>query len=606
MAVTVTANLTDITLGETTDDDWWSGDVGEDSQAEIFRQGAGAVGWIVNKNGDETGSYDIFTSNGSAVMDMSGTDVHLFITLRCDIAPFIDYVHIGLQSDTAHGSGTSGTDYWTVVDNTVDIEWAGEWLTIKLDINSSTKFSTSGTLDLSAITDFHINVDNSNSGNIRSIENTYIDSIRFGTGIKITGTDWDWQDVADEDNLVANKWDIVKKVGPGVFEVNGQLQIGDGATSTTCNSANETLFFKDVSTMGIEGGPIGKQAAGFFKILVTGSGVTAFDPSNLSVLASANAPFIFDADDSGLPTGSIDWDGGTIIQCSSFLSDGEQDFINISFFDCGQIEPAGSDFTNFLIDNYTGTDGAILWPGGTTVKNGTIQNSDRAIEITQASNQDFQNLLFPNNTYDVHLNNGGTDIDVSKTGTSNPTNYVATGGGAVTFVGASVDIDVHCGTADDTDVQYVRVYLQASSGAGPFPWEEEVTGISNSGDQATVTHAAHGMASADKVKITGASLAANNGVFAIVWISATQYSYTMLSTPGSSPTGTILSTFVALTGETDVDGDIGTSRVYPSGQPVEGWARKTSASPLYKTAPLVGTISDTTGFSAVGIMIPDE
>ena len=139
MTVTVTPLLTDITLGETGDDGDWGGDIGTaDSQAEIFYQGAGAIGWIVAKNGNETGDYDMYSSNGNAVVDMSAAGVHLFITLRCDIAPFIDYIHIGLSSDTAHGSATTGTYYWTIVDNTTDIEWAGGWLTFKLDINSLT------------------------------------------------------------------------------------------------------------------------------------------------------------------------------------------------------------------------------------------------------------------------------------------------------------------------------------------------------------------------------------------------------------------------------------------------------------------------------------
>lgn len=601
MAVTVTPLLTDITLGELTDDGDWSGDIGTaDSQAEIFYQGAGAIGWVVGKNSNETGSYDMFTSNGNAVVDMSAADTHLFITLRCDIAPFIDYIHIGLQSDTGHGSASDGTDYWTIVDNTVNVEWAGEWLTFKLDINSSTKFSTSGTLVLNAVTDLHINVDNSNSGNIRSVQNTYIDSIRFGTGLKVTGTAWDWQDVADDDNLIANKYDMIRAVGPGVFEINGQIQIGDGATTTTPASSNETLFFKDISTSGIEGGPLGKQAAGFYKLSVVGSGCTC-DFNNMTMIGSANAPFILDASDAGLPDASIDWNGGTVIQCTSFLSDGAQDFLNMGFYDCGQISPGTSDFTGFLIDNYTGTDGAILWGGGTTTQAGTIQNSDRAVEITQTSNQTFTNILFPNNTYDVHLNNGGVDIDVSKTGTSNPTNYVATGGGVVTFVGSSVTVDAHAGTTTGGNIQFARVFLEASDDAGSFPFEEEVV-IVNSSTTATVTHTGHGMASADYVHITGASHWQNNGAFEITYSDADTYTYTMPEDPGSSPTGTILSTFVALTGLTDIDGDISTDRVYPSAQNLSGWMRLT---PEYKTAPLFGQVSTTTGLSVTAVMIVD-
>jgi hypothetical protein len=408
MAASVTALLTDITLGESADASYWTGSDG--NSAEIYRQGSGSEGWIVGKNANETATFDYY-SKATATLDMSGTGVHLYITMRCDIAPFIDYVHFGLYSDTAHGAATTGNKFWTVVDNTTNIEWAGEWLTIKLDVNSTTTFSTSGTLDLSAVDSVAINVDNSNSGNIRSIENTYLDAIRFGTGLKITGTAWDWQDIADDDNLNANKYDIVRKVGPGIFEVNGQLQIGDGATTTTPATSNETLFFKDISTSGIEGGPIGKQASGFYKVIVTGSGCTC-DFDNFSIIASANADFIFDADDTGLPDASINWNGGTVIECSSFLSDGAQDFLNIGFYNCGQIDPAGSDFTDCLIDGYTGTDGALLWPGGTTVKDCSFTGNSRAIEHATAVDVTYDGITFTGNTYDIHLDAGATNESI--------------------------------------------------------------------------------------------------------------------------------------------------------------------------------------------------
>ena len=597
MAATVTALLTDVTLGESTDNGYWTGTDGYSS--EIYRQGNASQGWIVAKNASETATFDYY-GKASATLDMSGTGVHLFITMRCDIAPFIDYVHFGLYSDTAHGSSTTGNTYWTVVDNTTNIEWAGEWITIKLDVNSSSTFSTSGTLDLSAVTDIGITVDNSNSGNIRSIENTYIDAVRFGTGLQITGTAWDWDDVAAIDNNNSYKYDIIRKVGPGVFELNGQLQIGSGATTTTPASSNETLFFKDISTSGIEGGPIGKQASGFYKITVTGSGCTCnFD--NMSILASSNAPFVFDADDTGLPDASIDWNGGTVIECTSFLSDGAQDFANMGFYDCGQIEPAGSDFTGFLVDGYTGTDGAILWPGGTTVKNGTVQNCDRGIEVTQTSTQTYDNITFTSNTYDTHLNNGGTNINISKTNGSNPTSYVATGGGTVTYVGASVNILVTAVNNDGDTLESAKVFLQALNNTGPFPFEETVT-ISNSGTTGTVTHTAHGMQSGDYVEIKGASHWQNNGCFPITYINANSYSYTLGGDPGSSPTGTIKATFVALFGTTDVNGEKEATRVYPSDQPVVGWIRLDET---YKTAKLFGTVDSVTGYNSIGVLFPD-
>jgi hypothetical protein len=81
----------------------------------------------------------------------------------------------------------------------------------------------------------------------------------------------------------------------------------------------------------------------------------------------------------------------------------------------------------------------------------------------------------------------------------------------------------------------------------------------------------------------------------------------MPSAPGSSPTGTITSTFVALSGLTDINGEITTSRVYASSQPVTGIVRKsTTPGSLFKPFPLNGTVSNTTGFAATAVMTPDE
>ena len=114
------------------------------------------------------------------------------------------------------------------------------------------------------------------------------------------------------------------------------------------------------------------------------------------------------------------------------------------------------------------------------------------------------------------------------------------------------------------------------------------------------------MASNDKVEIQGASLQANNGVYSITYISTSSYSYTMGSTPGSSPTGTITSTFVALAGLTNASGILTTSREYSTDQPVTGWGRKSTASPFYKSAPLSGYVDIADGYTATAVMIIDE
>jgi len=68
----------------------------------------------------------------------------------------------------------------------------------------------------------------------------------------------------------------------------------------------------------------------------------------------------------------------------------------------------------------------------------------------------------------------------------------------------------------------------------------------------------------------------------------------------------IKSTFVALSGNTNGSGVISTTRVYSTDQPVEGWTRKSSASPYYKEGTIVTTIDSADGLNFTAVMVRDE
>jgi hypothetical protein len=183
---------------------------------------------------------------------------------------------------------------------------------------------------------------------------------------------------------------------------------------------------------------------------------------------------------------------------------------------------------------------------------------------------------------------------------------VKSAGATIVKVGTSVTVTVYAKDIGGNNVNDARVLLKAANDTGPFPFEETVTSISNSGTTATVSHTGHGMATGDKVLINGASHWQNNGVFSITKDNDNQYHYTLPSDPGSSPTGTIKATFVALEGLTS-SGFLSTSREYSSPQPVTGWIRKAPvAGPWYKPAPLTGTIPSSGEFTTTGVMISDE
>lgn len=157
---------------------------------------------------------------------------------------------------------------------------------------------------------------------------------------------------------------------------------------------------------------------------------------------------------------------------------------------------------------------------------------------------------------------------------------------------------------DGTPVSGAQVLVTTNTGA-TLPYQASVT-IVNSGATATVTHTSHGLITGDKVLIKGASLTENLGVFSIVVTGDNTYTYTMGSSPGSSPTGTIISTYVFIYGTTNGSGVISVTKELSASQPIKGWARKATAPPYYKTAPISGTMSNSADSSVSALMIPDE
>jgi hypothetical protein len=210
--------------------------------------------------------------------------------------------------------------------------------------------------------------------------------------------------------------------------------------------------------------------------------------------------------------------------------------------------------------------------------------------------------------YSAHaaiFNSSGAAVTINFSGSGTAPTIRNSDGSSTTVVTGIVTVQVLATTADGTAISGARVFLRASDGTGPFPFEESVT-IANSGTTATVTHNSHGMATDDKVEINGASHWQNNGPFQITVTDANTYTYTMPSDPGSSPTGTITSTFVALEGTTNGSGILSTTRSYATDQPVTGSVRKSTSSPYYKTAPLNGTVDSADGFNGVGVLVLDE
>ena len=154
-------------------------------------------------------------------------------------------------------------------------------------------------------------------------------------------------------------------------------------------------------------------------------------------------------------------------------------------------------------------------------------------------------------------------------------------------------------------IENVRVFITPEDNTGPFPFEESVT-LTQVSNTVTAVHTAHGMINSQDIQISGANEPEYNGVYAIANVTANGYEYTITGDPASPATGTIIGTAVIIDGLTNVSGVIADTRSYTSDQPITGRARKSSASPFYKTSPVTGTIDSDDGLSIAVQMIRDE
>lgn len=420
MAITVTPNLTVLSLADSGGAGTWAGSSGAyDNQVNI--QGTDCWFYQTPKNGVGDGNYA-----PAAAVDMSATDTHLYWWMRCDVMPFCELLNTGATSSGLMVKiESSATDYvtWHIAGRDT---WGGEWKAFVIDVNNTTNtFETVGTLNLAAVTKVSFLTDNSNSGTIRIVDNTMLDAVRFGTGLTLTGTDFSLKDAALNDELAANKYGVLQLID-GNIHCQGRIIIGNGATTTTFNSTDEEIVFKDVLV-----------SSGVYKYQFVGSG-------NTSIIKG------FVAKGAGLATYALDAadvNADITISGSTFIRAGLVDFASTSdiqtsvFNNCGQITPSTGIFKNNSISNYIGTTGALLWPtNDSNVSDITFSICDNDIEYDATSDSTtptLTNIIHDDNAGDYDVNNtSGAVVTFALSGTSNGNSYNPAGD-IVTFSSSS-------------------------------------------------------------------------------------------------------------------------------------------------------------------------
>lgn len=451
-----------------------------------------------------------------------------------------------------------------------------------------------------------------------AIDNCFMDAIVVGKGYVITlgdagSTEGKFSDFSTfEDNTTTGRFGPLRSQS-GIIFARCKLYIGaaSGATNTEFIDSNFTVVWEQAV---LSDGTSSAVASTFYELkLQKGTGTTDVTLSNGSL--SAVSPHEVYLNLTGSTScnitnlnvtrarlvdldGAVSWISGQIVSSGQVLLTGQATLSKVSLI-------SGTDTSQLKITNNTylaNVDNLSFTSAGT----------GHSIEITATGTYDFDTITFAgyadtdgSTGNEAVYNNSGGAVTINVNGGTSPS-VRNSAGSTTTVVANTVTVTVKCVTDSGTAIAGARVLVVASDGTGPFPYNESVT-ITNAGTTATVAHVGHGLATNDKVQIKGASHWQNNGVFAITVTGVDAYTYTLPSAPGSNPTGTILATFALIDGETAaVTGEISMSRVFASAQPVIGRARKSTSSPLYKTSPITGTVSSSTGFNTTVVMNLDE
>ena len=566
-------------------------------------------------------SYD----PGAGAVDMTVTDRRHYLMKITTTNPGV------LLSRTAAGTGpalgikmgsANNAYYEYYIAGAENYPARGGWLLIPVSPNvSGYRDANTGTPTLTAIDYWSVLSDFSVGS---KAENVAIDAIDVGAGLHLVGgdggdTDGVFDDfVSFDEGTATGRYGYVFTQGSITF-VNGALRIGRNTTPTAVatvfqdtgkvvvwqNGYAETGFHSLFIDLGGTGTDVDLTSCtliseGELNNTVGGLGYTTTEDTR-TVLEVTNTVGTFD-----LTTCNIQ-NFSDVILNSACTVDG----CDIS---TAAMTQGSAEITNSIIRTTALTSIATLTDPtfGLSDLHDTefVQaGAGHAVEITTAGSYTLTNMTWTgygatasdSAAIDITETTGTVTLNIS--GGNTPTYKTA---GATVVIVNSVSITVTTRRADTaTDIEGARVYLEADTG-GDLPYQDSVT-IARSATTATVSHTAHGLQDASQVNIVGADQSDYNGAKTITVIDANSYSYTVANSPTTPATGTITCTAIVLNDLTDVNGDVSnTGFDYTNPQPIIGWARRGTATPRYKTAPIQGTIAATVGFSTTVFMVSDE
>ena len=324
--------------------------------------------------------------------------------------------------------------------------YQGGWKNIVFDMNLFT------TLTLANVRQWGVRFNRTAAP--RNADNTWLDFMRYMDGYSATGgTSGDKIDlfgIATQDKSTTNAYGIVVD-NEGVYFCYGQLQIGNGATTTFFEMDGDVLAFVDTDI-----------AANFYTVSGNGSGANiVFNNAVIQAGGTTNNPrFIFDMSDTNITLSMT----GTVLQRAAAISFATgQTISGNTFNDCFTITTNGATLTNCTINsspsasatsvsNLNQLDGCVFTKGA----------SGHAVELTGAAGNYTWDCTDPTASYDVGTPGNGVEVTgasitgdehihvTATTGTFNIT--VATGAvvPSVSSAGAIVNVTANQAALDIT------------------------------------------------------------------------------------------------------------------------------------------------------------
>lgn len=576
-------NLTEISTAESTTN-WTMTSIALDN--ELFKEGSNAV-YGVLRTDLETAYYDDGTAR-------SGSGEHLRLWINFTAYTFLDTEANGGMEVFVYDN--TNTDYYTIFGGDT---YAGGWFNMVVDM---AKFTT--------VTQANVDrwgVRFNRTAAPRNVDNTWIDYIRYMDGYYATGgTSGDKIDlagIAAQDASTTNAYGIILE-SEGIFFGYGQLQIGNGATTTWFEMDGDVLSFADQ--------PV---AANFYEVSGNGSGADiVFSDSLIQSAGTTDDPrFVFDMSDTNITlsiTGCVLQRGAAITFATGQTVTGN------TFNDCGQITHGGADMSECVVKNYAGTpDAAVLYnvnadpdgemdnmsfTKGSATKHAIEFGTSIPSEITLRG-IDFSGYNASNNQNDStlsFLDTAGT-ITVNLVGCTGNISYDSAGATIELVVDpVTTSVTVFDTNTPPVAISGARVLLYVTDDNNYF-YQRPIISLTSAGLTAAVTHSGHGLSTGDYVIILGAEPDTYNGAFEVTASGADAYTYTIPATAASPASGVPISTFAVIAGLTNASGYISDLRSWSVNQPVFGWVRKSTDPPYYEQAGLVGTIDTVAGLTIV-------